>query len=220
MFRRLIALAGLGSVLTLPAQAFAHPAPYAAEHVNMIYNMLFCDDPALFKGQNGREWFDADSNPAEVRRIAEDQNEESRVRALAYNWLRAHHESVPPGKVLGVIVELPVDEGLDVIAAYADGRVRYINHSGGMSLFEGVPPQIVAGAKVVLDSAENAGGLFKAVGQDRAAPTRNVRIFVLTSDGLYIAQGSSWDFSDPKLSRIENDAIQLMVLVVRTVIGD
>ena len=44
----------------------------------------------------------------------------------------------PPGDppLLGTIVEIALDEGLDTLAAYADGRIRYINHAGGMSMVE------------------------------------------------------------------------------------
>lgn len=192
MLRVLAALIGLGCMLGLPAQAMDHPAPYGMAKVNNIYNMLFCDDPALFKDQNGQERFGAGAQAGDVRKIAEDENEESRVRALAYNWLRARKESVPPGKLLGVIFEVPIDNGLDTLAVYADGRVRYINHTGVMSIFEGTPPEIAAGGKAIVASAATVVGSFKPSDKDRAPPlTVEVRVTLLTSDGLYVAQ-ESW----------------------------
>ena len=191
MLRGLAALIGLSCMLGLPAQAMDHPpAPYGTAKVNNIYNMLFCDDPALFKDQNGQERFGAGAQVADVRKIAEDENEESRVRALAYNWLRARKESVPPGKLLGVIFEVPIDNGLDTLAVYADGRVRYINHTGVMSIFEGTPPEIAAGGKAIVASAATVVGSFKPSDKDRAPPpTVEVRVTLLTSDGLYVAPG-------------------------------
>jgi hypothetical protein len=219
VLRRLAALIGLAGMLGSPAQAVDHPAPFAAAHANSIYNLLFCDDPALFKDQNGQDRFSADSDPAKVRKIAEDQNEESRIRALAYNWLRAGHEIVPAGIVLGVIVEVPVDNGFDVLAAYADGRVRYINHTGAMSLFEGVPPEIAASAKAVVDSAANASGHFKPLQGNRTAPTRDLRFTVLAADGLHTAKGSWQEIgSEPKLDQILNNAIRLLQLVIKTTV--
>jgi hypothetical protein len=218
VLRKLAALFGFGS-MSLRARAVDHPAPFAAAHANSIYNLLFCDDPALFKDQNGQERFSAGSDPAKVRTIAEDQDEESRIRALAYNWLRAHNETVPAGIVLGVIVEISVDHGVDVLAAYADGRVRYINHTGAMSLFEGVPPEIAAGAKAVVASAEDAGGLFKPLQGDRTAPTRDLRFTILAADGLHTAQGSWKEIgSEPKLDQILNNTIRLLQLVVKTAV--
>ena len=200
MLRVLAALIGLGCMLGLPAQAMYHPAPYGMAKVNNIYNMLFCDDPALFKDQNGQERFGAGAQAGDVRKIAEDENEESRVRALAYNWLRARKESVPPGKLLGVIFEVPIDNGLDTLAVYADGRVRYINHTGVMSIFEGTPPEIAAGGKAIVASAATVVGSFKPSDKDRAPPlTVEVRVTLLTSDGLYVAQESWREIgSDPQ----------------------
>jgi hypothetical protein len=219
MLRRLAKLIGLGGKPRAPARAVDHPAPFADAHANSIYNLLFCDDPALFKDRNGRERFDAGADPAKVCKIAEDQNQESRVRALAYNWLRARNETVPAGIWLGVIAEVPVDDGTDVLAAYADGRVRYINHTGAMSFFEGAPPEIAAGAKAVVDSAAAAGGLFKPLPGARTAPAGDLRFTVLTANGLQVVQGSWQDIgSDPKLDQILNNAIRLLQLVVGTTV--
>jgi hypothetical protein len=220
--RGLAALIGLSCMLGLPAQAMDHPAPYGMAKVNNIYNMLFCDDPALFKDQNGQERFGAGARVADVRKIAEDENKESRVRALAYNWLRARKESVPAGKVLGVIFEVPIDNGLDTLAVYADGRVRYINHTGVMSIFEGTPPEIAAAGKAIVASAAPVVGSFKPSDKDRAPPpTVEVRVTLLASDGLYVAQESWREIgSDPKLGPIVLKGAQLLQLVVKTVNGN
>ena len=159
MLRVLAALIGLSCMLGLPAQAMDHPAPYGTAKVNNIYNMLFCDDPALFKDQNGQERFGAGAQVADVRKIAKNENEESRVRALAYRWLRARKESVPPGKLLGVIFEVPIDNGLDTLAVYADGRVRYINHTGVMSILKALRPRSRRVAKRLLRRQPPSSGL-------------------------------------------------------------
>ena len=38
-----------------------------------------------------------------------------------------------------VIVEVPLEGGLDVLAAFSDGGVRYMNQTGKLAIFEGVP---------------------------------------------------------------------------------
>lgn len=51
----------------------------------------------------------------------------------AWTALRALGErpsAMHEGEVLGVVVEVPVDEGVDVLAAYADGRVRFLGSAG------------------------------------------------------------------------------------------
>lgn len=46
------------------------------------------------------------------------------MRLLAFNWLRRHGHTVPPRCLLGVVLEVPLEGSLDVLAAYLDGSVR------------------------------------------------------------------------------------------------
>ncbi len=222
MLWRLAAIIGLGSLLVLPVEATDHTAPYGTAKVNNIYNLLFCDDPALFKDQNGQERFGADAKVADVRKIAEDESQESRVRALAYNWLRARKESVPAGKLLGVVFEVPIDNGLDTLAVYADGSVRYINHTAVMSIFDGTPPEIAAAGKAIVASAAAVVGSFKPSDKDRLPPpTLEVRVTFLAADGRHVAQ-ETWEEigRDPKLGPIVLNGAKLLQLVVKVVTPD
>lgn len=72
-----------------------------------------------------------------LKNISEDEINEGRVRAIAYNRLRVSGQKVPSKKVLGVIVEVPQTQGLDVLAAFSEGGVRYLNQSGKVVIFEG-----------------------------------------------------------------------------------
>ena len=118
--------------------------PYSEPHLNFLYNLLFCDDIALFKNEGNVKgegpWpallgEKVDLNA--LRAIAEDETNEGRVRAIAFNRLRATGETVPVKKLLGVIIEVPLQQGLDVLAAFSEGGVRYINQSGKVVIFEG-----------------------------------------------------------------------------------
>ncbi len=42
--------------------------------------------------------------------------------------------------VQGVILDVPLEEGIDTLAAYADGTARYINHSGRTIIWEVADP--------------------------------------------------------------------------------
>jgi len=137
MFRKLLARFGVGAAASAPAKAAGLYAPYAEPHVNFLYNLLFCDDLALFQTEDamkgGAPWVTLFADPPDydaLRKIAQDPYEESRLRALAYNRLRAAGQAVPAKTLLGAIVEVPLEQGLDVLAAYPDGRVRYLNQSG------------------------------------------------------------------------------------------
>ncbi|MEZ6021961.1 MAG: hypothetical protein R3C16_00725 [Hyphomonadaceae bacterium] len=120
-------------------------APYKEGAANTIYNLLFCDAIEDFAALQPHFPAIFDASPDEaVRAIAEDAAIESRVRCIAYQRLRREGAAVAKGVVLGVIAEVALDLGLDTLAAYADGRVRYINQAGGMSIIEETHQGLVA----------------------------------------------------------------------------
>jgi len=82
------------------------------------------------------------SEPADItalESLAADSSKEGRLRFLAYRQLRNAGQQVPKKILLGVIVETPLAAGLDAIAAYSEGGVRYISQTGKLAVFEGVP---------------------------------------------------------------------------------
>src|SRR6202000_1333456 len=143
--------------------------PYASDAPNAIYGLLFCDDLAAFAPKPGATpapWqtalFAARPDTARIETLARDEHAESRVRALAYLWLRAPGQATPKGVLLGVVVEVPLDGGLDVLAAYADGSARYINHTGRIAVVE--PGSLAAAAPQVARLMELARPIVAAVG--------------------------------------------------------
>ena len=109
--------------------------PYKERTADFLYNLLFCDNPGLFRNDKqdasplAMVLSDATSGET-LEKIAADPAIESRVRILAFNRLRAMKLPVLPKQLLGTVIEFPQDNGLDTLAAFADGRVRYINQTG------------------------------------------------------------------------------------------
>ncbi len=222
MFKKLLGSLGLGAKAT--PQRSAPAGPYAQPHANVIYHLLFCDDPALFApapGEVPMPWqklVTQDTSDAKaVAAIAADENEESRIRVLAFNWLRTHGHAVEKGTLLGVIVEVPLERGLDVLAAYPDARVRYINQTGKMSLFECVTGPMDATVRLLLGAAQKAVSQIGPWEKPRLPAPRagNVRLTFLVSDGLYFGEGP---FSilerEPMAAPILRHAGELLKLVV------
>ena len=200
LIKILLGMFGL-ALATLAAPAAAQPyEPYrSGAAANEIYDLLFCDQAAAFQPKPGVEaadWqlilFGDGQDPAKVEKLANDEEADSSVRALAFNWLRAHGRNTVKGLVLGVVVEVPLREGLDVIAAYADGSVRYINQTGKMGFFEpGAAPEVSRKAKQLVELAKP---LVARIGpwEDARLPPPvkpNIRITFIVSDGLYFGQG-------------------------------
>jgi hypothetical protein len=110
--------------------------PYKNEAFNKIYDLLFCDRLELFReicaSPDVYPWKDLlDPSPSDeaLTKIVDDNDAEARHKALASHLLAAHGKSGTTRRIFGVIVEVGMDEGLDTLAAYADGTARYINYS-------------------------------------------------------------------------------------------
>jgi len=138
-----------------------------------------------------RQIFGEKNDPVLIRAFAEDPTKESRVRALAFNWLRGHGYPVPPRELLGTVTELPMPGGLDTVAAYVDGRARYINQSGKMLIFESAPLSVAAHIQDVLSASRVVVGVIGPWDKERLPPPEagNIRISFIVSDGLYFAEG-------------------------------
>jgi hypothetical protein len=171
--------------------------PYNDQAADFLYNLLFCDNPDLFRNDKP----DAGSLAAvlsgaatreTLEEIANDPAAESRVRMLAFNRLRAMKLPVPAKQLLGTIIEFPQDNGLDTLAAYADGRVRYINQTGHPAIFEGAPAAVVAKANELMRVSQLAVDRHGPSDEPRRPPPAGdlVRLSFLVSDGLYVGEGS------------------------------
>jgi hypothetical protein len=227
MFKRIASLFGTKPVATTrkPAQ----PSPYFNTGIDTIYNLLFCDEPSLFaprEGQEPNEWqrllFGTGTDPQPLLALANDASAESRIRALAFTWLRKRGHAVPK-VLLGTVVEVPLEGGLDTLAAYVDGQVRYINQSGKLAVIDGGPPDIVAAVRDLMRAAQ---GIVDRIGpwdKPRLPPPRrgNIRMTFLVSDGLYFGEGP-FDLMqrDAMAGPFVAQAAQLLKLVVDTALAN
>lgn len=185
--------------------------PYRDAALDALYNGLFADDlDALVDRRNPRtEWartLAADpADTAALRALALAPDTESRVALMAWARLRELGQPVPRRQLLGVVIEVPLDSGLDSLAAYHDGSVRFIHGSGHTTLMEAPNPtmrpivqRLMVASQAVVD---RIGPSDRARGP---APQSNVRINFLVSDGLYFGEGP--------MSRLMGDALAGPVL--------
>ena len=204
MFRKILSALGMGDAGSPAAGPGAASGPagspstpriraYRDESCNFIYNLLFCDDLALVQRHEPAPWMSTllAGSAADLRALANDATAESRVRMLAFNRLREMGEPVPARVLLGTVLEVPVGRGLDTLAAFTDGDVRYINHTEKMSLFVGRDNPMVAHAERLTAASRN---VVEQIGPWTEArlpppPAGSMRITFLVSDGLYFGQG-------------------------------
>jgi hypothetical protein len=198
--------------------------PYRDPAIDRIYDLLFCDDPAAFAPAPGLDpapWqavlYAQPTVPDQVRALAADPVAESRVRALACNWLRAHGHDAPAKELLGVIVEVPLDDGLDVLAAYADGGVRYLNHTGAMTVVEGADTTVAAPVAHLLAASRAVIARIGPWDKARLPPPQApaLRMTFLVTDGLYFGEGPMQLMQrEPLAAPVVAAAIELLQAVV------
>jgi hypothetical protein len=195
-------------------------APYGNEAADALYNLLFCDEPALFAG-GAAEHPDAPlaailsdtPDAARITAIANDAAQESRIRALAFNWLRRNGHDVPKRGLLGTIVEVPLERGLDTLAAFADGGARYIHQTGQFTVFDGAYPPIQPVIATLLGASRKVVDQIGPWEKPRLGPPKpgNIRMTFLVSDGLYFGEGKSDELMrDPLGGPVIQAAVKLL----------
>ncbi len=183
-------------------------APYGTEQLNTVHNMLFADDAGTLFGEA--------PDPRVVQAMAQDPNEESRVRLLAAHWLRANGHVPAAPEMLGVVIEVPLDDSMDTLAAYADGRVRYINQTGRTAVFEGAPAEVAEQAKAVVATAIPAFMQAAAKKPAFAPGAGQLRFTFLSQDGNRVTEGFFSDIVRDALAKsVLEQGQRLLDLVVK-----
>lgn len=198
--------------------------PYKDPATNLVYELLFCDNLDRYKNDNDQPhqypWsilFDDGSTEENIVKLLADSNIESRIKILACNKLTHQSQNIADKELFGVIVELGLDNGLDVLASYSDGTARYINQTGKMIIWESADD---FSTTLTQNLFQNSYEIIKKIGpwdQPRKPhPAKDtVRITFLVSDGLYFGEGPiNLLFNDPMAGPALASAAQLMKYLI------
>jgi len=127
------------------------------------------------------------------RRIAATPDLESRHYLQAWTFLRAHGQPPPAAdakRVLGIVVEVAMPEGLDLLAAYHDHSARYLNYSGAGVVWEHPDTSLDPQIDIVLNHAAAVAARIGPWTGDRPPPPapNHVRLNLLTPSGLHFGE--------------------------------
>jgi hypothetical protein len=197
-------------------------SPYKNQGINLIYNLLFCDDISLFqrhsenRNSEGYPWyvlFDPKASAADLEIIVNERSHESRVRLLAaYRMIEMGLK--PASKVLlGIVIEVGLDEGLDVLAAFNDETARYINFSEKMVIWETIDDTASTMIANLLDGGSKVIPQMGPWDKKRLPfPEKGItRITFLVTDGIYFVQApTNILFKDPVVAPVLDAGVQLM----------
>jgi hypothetical protein len=137
---------------------------------------------------------DVDGAIAIWRAIADTPDIESRQTIQAWRFLR-EAAIIPPAdlakRVYGAVAEVAVPDGHDLLAAYADGGVRYLNVSGSAVVIEEPIPDVDRARDDLLLVAQT---IADAIGpweepELPPLPPGHTRITMLTPSGPHLGQG-------------------------------
>lgn len=194
--------------------------PYKDQSTNLVYELLFCDNLDLYKNNNQQPdsypWsilLSDTSNNSELEKIIADTNTESRIKILTYNKLLSKGQKIEKKELLGVIVEIGLDNGLDVLASFRDGTARYINQTGKMIIWETIDNISKDLTDKLFDKSYTVVNKIGPWDKPRRSNPKKgiVRITFLVSDGLYFGEGPiKVLFSDPMAGPALSLAAQLM----------
>ena len=128
------------------------------------------------------------------RSVAEQPGLEPRHYLQAWHFLREHGEH-PPDEIakqlFGVVVEMHLREGLDLLAVYSDRSARYYNHAGGGVVVDHAPASLVEPVDALLAvAAEVVARIGPWEGARPGPPARDhARVSFLTPSGLHFGEG-------------------------------
>lgn len=157
------------------------------------------------------------------RQVAQHPELEPRQYLQAWHFLRQHGQQPPPDQakqVLGVVVELAMPEGLDLLAAYSDHSTRYYNFSGAGVVWEHPDQSLDSAIDSLLEASKPVVASIGPWEDERPAPPPrdSVRLSFLTPSGLHFGQGPMAALSnDPLGGRVLHFASLLMrALIAKT----
>ncbi|WP_374692228.1 hypothetical protein [Accumulibacter sp.] len=152
-----------------------------------------------------------------LRQITEMPGLESRHYVQAWHFLRGLGVNPPAEQaktVHGVVVEVGMENGADIVAAYGDGSARYLNFSGAGVFWERADDSLDAEIEALLAAGREVAKMIGPWDKERPEAPSNgkVRLNMLTPSGLHFGYG---DFAtlakDPMGAALINPATRLMV---------
>ena len=156
-----------------------------------------------------------------LQRIAGMPQLESRMYLQAWHFLREAGMQPPAEKaneLMGVVVEVGMPKGLDLVAGYADHCARYYNFSGAGVVWERPNDTL---NEPIDDLLRTGSTVLQSIGPwkgERPAAPRSgeARINLLTPSGLHFGQGPMQALAkDPLAGPLINSAFRLMQALIQ-----
>lgn len=158
----------------------------------------------------------------EMRRVAEMQSVDSLITLWAWNTLRAWGQLPDEGiaqKVLGVVMEVGLDNGIDVVAAYEDGTSRYVSRTGSMIIWDNHEDHNNDLARKIVAAAQAIVNQLPASTADAVTSMGKVQFSILTVGGIrgIITPMKELSRAASPLALLFNASKELLISLIKTV---
>jgi hypothetical protein len=167
--------------------------PYTDESINRIYESLFCDNLTLYENSTSEYPWDAlfGESSAALGELLINPLTDSRIQLLAAKQLRKLEVLPPTNRLLGIVIEINLPEGLDTLAAYRNGLATYINYTEKSIFWDSNTSESELLIAELFRLGEDIQTRLSPWIQERlSAPNKDdLRISFLTEQGLYFGQG-------------------------------
>ena len=133
-----------------------------------------------------------------LKQVVDANGLDTRIYLQAWHTLVSLGEFPPEstrGQIQGAVIENHMDQGLDIVAAFADHSARYWNYSGTGIVWDARDPKI----DEVIDNLFYVNQqIMKRIGiglrdTPHIPPKGNIRIFLMAYDGSCVGEGT-YDF--------------------------
>jgi hypothetical protein len=167
--------------------------PYSDESINRIYQSLFCDNLSLYDSSNSDYPWDAlfGESSAALGELLINPSSDPRIQLLAANQLRKLDLLPPTNRLLGIVLEVNLPEGLDTLAAYKNGVSTYISYSEKSIFWDSTTEESDLLTNQLFEAGIKIYEKLSPWPQERleAPHTNHLRINFLAEHGLYFGQG-------------------------------
>jgi hypothetical protein len=141
------------------------------------------------------------------------------TRILLWSWatlryLGVHPKSYEADDIEGVVIQVPMERGTDVLAAYADGTARYVNHSGKAIVWEITDATITGIIRKLLESCKQLWGVVGDVSGNHLVKDM-VRVTLLTLKGNRFAEASMQSLVSSPINQVLGVGAELMANLIR-----
>jgi hypothetical protein len=154
-----------------------------------------------------------------LRQVISTPDLESRHYLQAWTALRAlgvQPSATEAKQVLGVVVEVALEQGPDVVAAYADGSARYLNQSGKIIVWENPDHSLDQPLGALLAAGQQVANQIGPWEEARLGPPtgNKARINLLTPSGLHFGEGPMETFWNDALAHPVLAAAQALMMAL------